>query len=85
MMEDCERNRSLLDTMNRIFEQTGLPALQASKRKGGSDAADVTTFGIPCLDSLGVRGGRIHSPNEFAVLESLCESAKRLAAIAAYI
>lgn len=85
MMEDCERNRALLATANRIFEQTGLPALQASKRKGGSDAADVTTFGIPCLDSLGVRGGKIHSPNEFAVLESLCESAKRLAAIAAYI
>lgn len=85
MMEDCERNRALLTAANRIFEQTGLPILQASKRKGGSDAADVTVFGIPCMDSLGVQGGKIHSPDEFALLKSLCTSAKRLAAIAAYI
>lgn len=85
MMEDCERNRALLETMNRIFEQTGLSVLKAAKRKGGSDAADVTAFGIPCVDSIGVRGGKIHSPDEFAYLESLCESAKRLAAVASYI
>ena len=84
-MEDCERNRELLAVMNRIFEKTGLPVLTAAKRKGGSDAADVTAFGIPCVDSLGVRGGKIHSPNEFAYLESLRESAQRLVVIAAYI
>ena len=84
MMEDCERNRSLLDTMNRIFEQTGLPRLEASKRKGGSDAADVTVYGIPCVDSLGVEGGKIHSPDEYAELASLKSSAKRIAAIAAF-
>ena len=85
MMEDCERNRSLLDTMNRIFEQTGLPRLEASKRKGGSDAADVTVYGIPCVDSLGVEGGKIHSPDEYAELASLKSSAKRIAAVAAFI
>lgn len=84
-MVDCERNRALLDTVNRIFVQTGLPALTAAKRKGGSDAADVTVYGIPCLDSLGVTGGRIHSKDEYANLESLKSSAKRLVAIAALI
>jgi len=84
-MEDCARNRALLEDMNRIFEQTGLPVLKAAKRKGGSDAADITAFGIPCIDSLGVEGGKIHSPNEFAYLKSLGESAKRLAAVAYYI
>ena len=70
---------------NRIFEQTGLPTLRAAKRTGGSDAADVTVFGIPCLDSLGVTGGKIHSKDEFSNLESLRTSAKRLAAVAALI
>ena len=85
MMEDCERNRVLLDTMNRIFEQTGLPCLKAAMRKGGSDAADVTVYGIPCVDSLGVEGGKIHTAHEYAKLESLRSSAKRVAAVAAFI
>ncbi|MBQ9805710.1 MAG: M20/M25/M40 family metallo-hydrolase [Clostridia bacterium] len=85
MMEDCQRNRSLLDTMNRIFEQTGLPCLKASTRKGGSDAADVTAYGIPCVDSLGVEGGKIHTVHEYAELASLKSSAKRIAAVAAFI
>ena len=49
-----------------------------SKRTGGSDAADVSAFGIPCVDSLGVVGGYIHSPKEMAYIDSLVESAKRL-------
>lgn len=85
MMESCERNRALLAEMNRIFEQTGIPCLKASKRTGGSDAADVTAFGIPCVDSLGVRGGNIHTANEYGYLESLRESARRVAAVVAYI
>ena len=85
MMEDCARNRELLDKVNRIFEQTGLPTLRAGKRTGGSDAADVTVFGIPCLDSLGVTGGKLHSKEEFANLDSLRSSAKRLAAVASMI
>ena len=51
-------------------------------RPGGSDAAYVTQYGIPCVDSLGTAGGCIHSPSEFAKLESLAESAKRIIAIA---
>ena len=84
-MQYEERNQRLLDRMNEIFESVGMSTLEAMSGKGGSDAADATVYGIPCLDSLGAAGGRIHSPDEFSYLESLRESAKRLAAVAYYI
>ncbi len=84
-MELEQRNVDLLEKMNRIFSESGLPALKASKRTGGSDAADVTVYGIPCVDSIGVRGGKIHSLDEFGYIDSLTEAAKRLAAVAANI
>ena len=80
-MERVERNLELLDTVNGIFEKNGLSTFQPIMKQGGSDASQITTAGIPCLDGFGVRGGNVHSPNEFGVLESLREAAKRLAAI----
>ncbi len=84
-MEYTEKNVSLLKSMNAIFEKTGLPVLEGNKRKGGSDAADITSYGIPCVDSIGVSGGNIHNRGEFAYLESLRDAAKRVVAIAQYI
>ena len=81
-MEKCDRNLELVDKMNRIFDENGMPKLTPAKRTGGSDAADITHFGIPCVDSIGVVGGRIHSPEEYAELDSLTESAKKLAILA---
>ena len=77
-MERVERNLALLDELNRAFEENGLSALEPITDLGGSDAAQITTAGIPCLDNFGVRGGYVHSPKEFAVKESLREAAKRL-------
>ena len=84
-MEYCERNIELLGKINAALEKCSLETLEVSKSLGGSDAADVTVFGIPCVDSLGVRGGKIHTPEEFAYIDSLAESAKRLAAIICYL
>lgn len=81
-MEYAERNFALVDTINRIFEESGLSALSPSFNRGGSDAAEITAAGIPCVDSLGTRGGGIHSAKEFGWLDSLLESAKRIAAVA---
>ncbi len=81
-MEYTERNAALLARMNEIFAENGLSELVASKHNGASDAADVTAAGAACIDSLGVRGGKIHSPDEFAYIDSLAECAKRLAVIA---
>ena len=80
-MEYCERNAALLETMNRIYAENGLPQLQVGIRKGGSDAADVTVAGIPCVDSLGAEGGKIHTVEEYSNLESLRNSARRVASV----
>jgi len=78
----AQRNVQLLEEMNRIYEANGLPVLAQSMNFGGSDAAYMTEAEIPCVDSVGVAGGRIHSAEEYAILSSLAESAKRLAAVA---
>ncbi len=81
-MEKCDRNLDLVRRMNDIFSENGMKTLVPARRTGGSDAADITAFGIPCVDSLGVTGGRIHSADEYGELDSLTEAAKRLAIIA---
>jgi glutamate carboxypeptidase len=78
-MEDSEKNHDLLNKMNEIYVKNGMPELKPIKKLGGSDAADVTAYGIPCVECLGVIGGRIHSPDEYADLKSLTYSAKLLA------
>ena len=80
-MEYAERNYELLDTMNRIFEENGLTTLAPHKGKGGSDAADVTACGIPCVDSIGTLGGYVHSPQEYGYISSLATAAKRIVAV----
>lgn len=78
-------NEALFAKMNAIYETCGLPVLRPRHCLGGSDAAYTTQAGIPTVDSLGVDGGKIHSPQEFAYLASLVDCAKRLAAMALHI
>ena len=78
-------NEALFEKMNAIYASCGLPVLKPRHCLGGSDAAYTTQAGIPTVDSLGVDGGKIHSPQEFAYLESLADCAKRLAAMALHI
>lgn len=80
-MPRTEKNDEFFRQMCEIFEKTGLPAIIAGKRTGGSDAAYITEIGVPCIDSLGLVGGAIHSIDEYAYLSSLTERAKRIAAI----
>ena len=80
-MERVQRNLDLLADINEIFANNGLSELKPFKCNGGSDAAQVTTAGIPCLDNLGPLGGNVHSPDEYAEKASLKEAAKRLASI----
>ena len=80
MMEKTPRNLALLEKLNQVFAENGLPVLQPYCRNGGSDAADVTEAGIPCIDSLGIEGGDLHAPGEFAYIESLRTAARRIVA-----
>ena len=85
-MEEKQINLDLVERMNVAFEKAGLSRLSPIKCTGGSDAADVTTYGkTPCVDNMGVHGRRIHSPQENADLASLSEMAKRLAAVILYL
>lgn len=84
-MEYCERNQQLVDKINHILTSNKLPAITLFNGKGGSDAAEVTEAGIPCIDCFGTKGGAIHSPSEFGYLCSLPEAAKRIAAVCAEI
>lgn len=80
-MEVTEQTIKLLEKANEIYTENGLTILEPTYMNGGSDAAYVTAAGIPCIDTIGVIGGGSHSKDEFAYLNSLALSAKRMAAI----
>ncbi len=84
-MELTEKNKDFTNRLNEIFFANGMTELEPFIGTGGSDAAYITEAGIPCVDCLGVVGGRIHSVDEYAEIEYLTEYAKRLALIALYI
>ena len=84
-MEYCDRNARLVEKINEILKNCGLETITVAKGNGGSDAAEVTQAGIPCIDSFGTKGGLIHSPEEYGLLSSLPETAKRIAAVCAEI
>ncbi|MBQ3234703.1 MAG: M20/M25/M40 family metallo-hydrolase [Clostridia bacterium] len=81
-MEKNDENVKLLERVNSIFAKHSLPTLTARCGAGGSDAADMASYKIPTLDSLGVRGKNMHSLNEFTYISSIPECAKMLALIA---
>jgi glutamate carboxypeptidase len=46
------------------------------QRSGGvCDGNNIAACGVPVVDTLGVRGGAIHSPDEFLIVSSLAERA----------
>ncbi|HZL37261.1 MAG TPA: hydrolase [Tepidisphaeraceae bacterium] len=70
-----DSTRGLLDYTIACGEELGLRL--GHRRSGGvSDGNQLSAAGLPNLDSLGPRGGKIHSPEEFLLLDSLAERAK---------
>ena len=84
-MPILDRNVALLEKVNGILAAEGMQTLVPKKKTGGSDASDVAAAGIPCLDNLGIQGGKSHSEHEFIVLASLKTSAQRLAVLISHI
>ena len=81
-MEKTDFNVELGKKMNEIFARNGLPELKPTLGNGGSDAADMTEYGIPTVDNLGPSGEGGHSIRECINKDSLKYSAQMLAAIA---
>jgi glutamate carboxypeptidase len=71
---------ALLERCARVARDLGVDLPAAVHAGGGSDGSLTAAVGLPTLDSLGVRGGRTHTSEEFVVLDSLAERAA-LAAI----
>jgi glutamate carboxypeptidase len=52
--------------------------LEGADVGGGSDASLLADAGLPVLDGLGVRGGALHSPEEYCEIDSIAERAALL-------
>lgn len=67
----------LHDLWNQAEEALGLP--QSGKRDtgGSSDGNILGEVGMPHLDGVGIRGGAIHSENEFAIAASIGTGVER--------
>lgn len=81
-MELCDRNIELVNKMNTIWRENGFDEVKYVSNPGGSDAANVSHSGVPTVDGMGNLGGRVHTPDEYGVISSLAEYAKRLAVVA---
>lgn len=84
-MPRTEEAMALLERMNRIWEQAGLPRLAPNFVGGGSDCADMVSRGIVGLDSLGVEGGGLHSLGEWARPDALVTCGQRIGTVVWYL
>jgi glutamate carboxypeptidase len=65
----------LFGLVKRCGEDLGLPI--AWKSSGGvCDGNNIAACGVPVVDTMGVRGGSIHSAEEFLIVDSLTERAR---------
>jgi glutamate carboxypeptidase len=65
----------LFGLVKRCGEDLGLPI--AWRSSGGvCDGNNIAACGVPVVDTMGVRGGSIHSMDEFLIVESLAERAR---------
>ena len=75
-------------TQQRLFTQvehaaTDLGQHYATRESGGvCDGNNLAAEGLPVVDTLGARGGLIHSPQEYLLTDSLVERARLSAAVA---
>ena len=70
-----DRTRALCRHIQECGRELGVPI--AWRPSGGaSDGNKLAAAGLPVIDTLGPRGGELHSPREFLLLDSLVERAK---------
>lgn len=64
----------LFNRIKHVGRELGL-SIDWQDSGGCCDGNNLAQQGLPVIDTLGVRGGNIHSPNEFILLDSLVERA----------
>lgn len=72
--------KALLERIVACGRTLGL-ALEARPTGGVCDGNKLAAAGLPTIDTLGVRGGGIHSPDEYLLVASLTERAKLTAIV----
>lgn len=70
-----ERQAALFAAVKLCGQDLGIPINWAATG-GCCDGNNLAAEGLAVVDSLGVRGGAIHSPDEFLITESLAERAR---------
>ena len=70
----------LFAVVKKTYAEMGLGTPYPKLVGGGSDSAYSVMAGVPTVCAMGVKGGWNHSPQEFAIVETLFERAKLLAA-----
>ncbi len=80
-MKTTDGVKKLFDLMVKTSEENGWGKPYPIVSGGGSDAAYTVMAGVPTLCSMGVKGGKNHSKEEFAVVDTLFERAKMLVAM----
>jgi len=79
-MEATKDNYALAEHINYVCRKYGFCEKTPSLKSSGSDASYTTMAGTPSVCSMGPKGGRAHSTEEYMEQESLIETAKILAA-----
>lgn len=79
-MKTTEGVNRLFNLVKDACAESGFPEPYAKVIGGGSDSAYTVIAGVPTVCAMGVKGGRNHSSDEYAIVESLFERAKLLAA-----
>jgi glutamate carboxypeptidase len=75
-----DRSRRLSDHVIACARELGLN-LSRKPSGGASDGNRLAAAGLPVVDSMGPRGGKLHSPEEFLVIDSLVERAQLAALV----
>lgn len=75
-----EKTKSLFELVRQCGADLGL-ALDCRDTGGVCDGNNIAACGVPVIDTMGARGGSIHSPGEYLIVDSLAERA-RLSALA---
>lgn len=79
-MKTTDGVKQLFEIVKQAYEENGFGTPYAKFVGGGSDSAYTILAGVPTVCAMGVKGGRNHSPEEYAIVDSLFERAKLLVA-----
>ena len=79
-METTPAVMALFEHLVRTARDNGFPVPSAVQSGGGSDSSNSVMAGVPTLCAMGVKGERNHAPEEYALVDSLFERCKLLAA-----